>query len=130
MVDGVADAFVYSRNLSDPTVAAHIYHAVPEKIPFQNGGTITAFALAPIPRAIWPEKPLINIGPVIGNVIYGYQRNGVPAGWVGDLYLNWGLPAVLAGSVLIGWLLAQLDRWRLRQPSTHLPSRSSTCRWR
>ena len=50
MVDGLADAFVYSRNLSDPTVAAHIYHAVPERIPFQNGGTIAAFALAPIPR--------------------------------------------------------------------------------
>ncbi len=112
---GLADAAVFNRNLADPTVAGHIYHAVPDKVPYQNGATITTYVLAPVPRSIWPEKPIINFGPVLGNVIYGLGRSGVPPGWVGDLYLNWGLPAVLAGSVLIGWILAQIDRWRLRQ---------------
>ena len=32
----------------------------------RTAGTSPPIALAPIPRAIWPEKPLINIGPVIG----------------------------------------------------------------
>ena len=115
LADGAVGTLVYNRNLADPSVVGHLYHAVPGEIPYQNGGTITTWALAPIPRSVWPEKPIVNFGPVIGSVIYGNPRSGVPPGWVGDLYLNRGLPAVLLGSILIGWLLGQLDRWRVRQ---------------
>ena len=129
-VDGIADAFVYSRNLSDPTVAAHIYHAVPERIPYQDGGTITAYALAPIPRAMWPEKPLVNIGPVIGSVIYGYERNGVPAG-------GWGIctsTGVYRRSSLAASSSAGCSRSSTGgvcdKSSSLRPSQFSTCRWR
>ena len=115
LADGAVGTLVYNRNLADPSVVGHLYHAVPHSIPYQNGKTITTWALAPVPRSIWPDKPIVNFGPVIGSVIYGNPRSGVPPGWVGDLYLNQGLPAVLLGSILIGWLLGQLDRWRVRQ---------------
>ena len=111
----LADAAVFNRNLADPYVVDHIYHVVPDRIPYQNGATITTWVVAPVPRSLWPDKPVINTGPLLGDAIFGLTRSGVPPGWVGDLYLNWGLPAVLAGSALIGWLLGQIDQWRRRQ---------------
>lgn len=113
--DSAAHALVYNRNFGDMETAARVINNVPDVIPYQNGKTIVGWALAPIPRAIWPDKPVINVGPLIGYQIYGTRGSGVPPGFVGDLFLNFGPLGVPAGSIVIGWVLLAIDRWRQRQ---------------
>lgn len=110
----VAEALVYNRNFGDMETAAHIMQNVPYVIPYQDGGTIIRWAAAPIPRSLWPTKPIVNIGPLIGTVIYGTAIGGVPPGFVGDWFLNFGVLGVLVGSIILGALLGVLEVTRLR----------------
>ena len=75
-----------------------LINAVPEKIDFQNGSTYGLWAIAPIPREIWPDKPIVRIGGIVGSVVYGTtERSGVPPGYIGEAFLNfgwWGVPFI------------------------------------
>lgn len=119
--DSLAEALVYNRNFGDIQNTSHIVRNVPSTIPYQDGKTITAWALAPVPRSVWPSKPLINIGPVIGYLIYGNERTGVPPGLVGDLWLNFSIVGVLVGSLFVGWVLRRLESWRRTYAITASP---------
>lgn len=112
--DALGDALVFNRNFGDATITSHIVHHVPEILPYQSGATIAGYLIAPVPRAIWPDKPLISVGPQIGSAIYGNERSGVPPGMFGDMYLNFGVAGILLGSVALGLILAAVDRWRQR----------------
>lgn len=114
-LDAALNTVVYNRNFGDMQTTSHVINNVPETIPFQNGATIAGWAVAPVPRSIWPEKPIVNVGPMIGVQIYGTARSGVPPGLVGDLYMNFALPGVLLGAVAMGFLLRTLERWRVRR---------------
>ena len=50
----------------------------------------------------------MHSGPLIGSTLYGSNRSGVPPGFVAEMYWNFGLPGVLAGSVLLGLMLAYI----------------------
>jgi hypothetical protein len=106
LIDSVGEVLVYNRNFGDMQTTAHVIHAVPNLLPLQHGKTITAWLAAPIPRAVWPEKPLLQSGPVIGATIYGNARSGVPPGFVGEMYWNFAVPGVLFGSILLGLVMA------------------------
>lgn len=110
----VLESFVYNRNFGDMQNTSHIVQNVPEVIPFQNGETMAGYLLAPIPRSIWPDKPIINAGPLLGVHIYGTSGSGVPAGLFGDLYLNFGIGGVFIGALVAGGGLGIVDRWRRR----------------
>ena len=112
VVGSISESFVYNRNFGDMQNTSHIVHNVPRVVPFQNGATMAAYMLGPIPRSLWPEKPIVNTGPLIGVYIYGSARSGVPPGLFGDLYLNFGAPAVLGGGLLVGLGLSLVERWR------------------
>lgn len=110
--DAVGRVFVYNRNFGDMLTTSHVVNAVPDSLPYQYGKTITSWVVAPIPRAIWPEKPVLKSGPIIGNVIYGNSRSGVPPGFVAEMYWNYGIPAVLIGSLFLGVLMRRIqDRY-------------------
>jgi len=111
----IGDAVVFNRNFSDIATTSHIIHAVPKVLPLQYGQTILAWAAAPIPRSVWPGKPLISSGPIIGIKVFGNERAGVPPGFVGEMFWNFHVPGVLVGSFLLGLILRllyerQLDR--------------------
>ncbi len=110
-VTSAQEVLVYNRNFGDITTTAHIYGAVPDTLPFARGSTITAWLVAPVPRSLWPEKPVINSGPVIGSVIYGNSRSGVPPGLIGELYWNFGWWGLLGGMALIGVVLQRMSHW-------------------
>jgi hypothetical protein len=112
--ESVTDAFVYNRNFGDITTASHVINNVPKAVPYQNGGTLLRWAAAPIPRSWWPDKPIVNVGPIIGITIYGTAVGGVPPGFVGDSYLNFGFLGVSIGSILLGWLLGSFEQVRSR----------------
>ena len=75
------------------------------------GGTIPWWA--PIPRVIWPDKPVVGGG---GNIVADYTgidfgtETSVGVGQVLEFYINFGLPGVVVGFVALGFILIWLDR--------------------
>ncbi|MFX4285472.1 hypothetical protein ACQBJO_04410 [Janibacter sp. G349] len=102
------DSGLLNRNAFDLSKTLHITKAVPNELPLQRGATIANYIFAPVPRSVWPNKPVVSPGPIIGKSIYGLSQTGVPPGLVAELVWNFGrvLAVVLAGLVglLLGWV--------------------------
>jgi len=68
---------------------------------------------APIPRAIWPDKPAVGGG---GDLVAQYTGilfgpdTSVGVGQVLEFYINFGLAGVILGFFGLGFLLMRLDR--------------------
>lgn len=99
-----------NRNGFDLSKSAVIIDAVPDKLSYQNGKTIAMLVLTPIPRAVWPDKPVITPGPTIGRTIYGLARSGVPPGISAELVWNFGVLGALGGAIVVGLLLGKVGR--------------------
>ncbi len=102
------DAFrslIMNRNGPGLAKTSHVINHVPDPLEFQYGKTIAIWAIAPIPRAIYPSKPLIHSGPIIGTTIYGTKTSGVPPGLIGEMYWNFHLAGVIVGMFILGLLL-------------------------
>lgn len=111
----MVDAFVLSRTFTDIAATGNIINAVPESLPLANGETIVAWALAPIPRSIWPDKPIVSSGPTIGILIYGNERSGVPPGMIAESYWNFGTAGILGLPFVCGIYLGVIgELWRRR----------------
>lgn len=104
------DSGLLNRNAFDLSKTMHITHAVPAELPYARGATIANYILAPVPRSVWPDKPVVSPGPIIGREIYGLPQTGVPPGMVAELVWNFGrVPAILLCGV-VGHLLGRLER--------------------
>jgi hypothetical protein len=94
---------------SNEAFAAHIslYGVMYYDIPLTYGSSIYSFVMSVVPRAIWPDRPYD---------VYWYYANGISAtegqgysihhaaGW----YLNFGIPGVFLGALLLGRVWAAL----------------------
>jgi len=110
------DSLILNRNQIELAKTAHIINALPDELDYQYGKTIAIWLAAPIPRNLWPDKPLIQPGPVIGNRIYDQARAGVPPGYIAEMFWNFHLPGVLFGCFLLGIFLRYLhERFRPAQ---------------
>lgn len=98
-----------NRNAADVSKTLKVIAAVPEQLPYQYGKTIGGYAYAWIPRTVWPDKPVVSPGPIIGRTIYGLPRTGVPPGAIAELVWNFGALAVIFGG-LLGGLLGEAER--------------------
>ncbi len=108
----VADTFVLTRTFADIPTSGHIVNAVPTRLPYDNGRSIAAWFVAPVPRALWPGKPLVSSGPILGAVIYGNTASGVPPGLIAESYWNFGLAGVLLLPGLFGFAIRRVsDLW-------------------
>jgi hypothetical protein len=103
------DAAVLNRNQIDLPKTAHIVAAVPEELPLEYGRTILRWVLAPIPRSLWPDKPVIPPGPVVGHTLYGQRVAGVPPSLVAELYWNFHWPGVIIGAFGLGIFLRRVQ---------------------
>ncbi len=94
-------------NRHGPNVAktAHIIHSVPNPLGLKYGETIYVWLLAPIPREILPNKPMVSPGPIIGMEVYGTKFSGVPPGLVAEMYWNFHLVGIILGCFLFGLFL-------------------------
>lgn len=111
VAEGLLEPLLATQNFADIAKTAHIAAAVPEQLEHRNGSTYAAWLVAPVPRAVWPSKPIIGTGPLIGTEIYGNVRSGVPPGLFGEAVLNFGPLGVPAIAMLFGFVIAQADRW-------------------
>ena len=64
-----------------------------------------------IPRKIWPGKPLITGGAIVGRALMGSDSFAIPVGPWGWVYLNLWWPGVILGGLLTGYLTGQFYSW-------------------
>ena len=113
----VLEAAVINRNQVELPKTAHILAALESgELPRAHGKTIARWMLAPIPRSLWPDKPVIPPGPEIGRTVYGQRVAGVPPSLVAELAWNFGFLGILLGAFGAGLGLRWIDnRFRPRQ---------------
>ena len=108
-IDGTVDVVVNNRSFFDLSKNLHVPRAAGNELEFRFGGTAVGAVFGPIPRSIWSGKPLVSVGPEVGQTIYGTSVAGVPPGLIGESFWNFhvgGLLIVLLAGVLFG----RLDR--------------------
>ncbi|MFQ5707302.1 MAG: O-antigen polymerase [bacterium] len=106
-IEKIIEVTVGNRNWLGVAKTAHILDAVPEKLDYQYGKTLLTWIVAPMPRTLWKEKPIIRAGPILGRQIFmrKVDRTGVPPGYIGELYWNFGIIAIPLGMFLLGYWL-------------------------
>ncbi len=93
----------------DPAKTAVIVDQTEKKNLYMYGESFVGAFFAPIPRVLWPEKPLVRIGPLVAQTILQNNNNsGVPPGAVGEFYMNFGWGGIFVGMFLLGAISAQL----------------------
>lgn len=105
----------------DPTPVAFLYGEV-NRTGLRYGDTLDYMAYAFIPRPLWPDKPNVTRGAWF-TLYLGQARNersvttstGQTA--IGELYWNFGVPGVVAGMALIGFMIGAL--WRIAGLRAH-----------
>ena len=115
--DAQADAALVAanfigQNLIENGKTASVVKAVPNKLDFQFGKTYLDAVLILIPRSLYPDKTTVNLDTVIGNKVFdcdAFGACGVPPGFVGESYLNFGPIGVLVSAALYGLLIGKLD---------------------
>lgn len=107
VAESIAVVFL-NRNGPGISKTAHIINNIPERLDYQYGKTFAVWLIAPIPRELYPNKPLIHSGPIIGTRVYNTKVSGVPPGLIAELYWNFHIPGLILGMVFIGWLLRSL----------------------
>jgi hypothetical protein len=79
---------------------------------YRNGLSFYEAAIAPIPRAIWPDKPVLGGS---GSIVM--EMTGLPlsettswgVGQVMEFYINFGWLSLVLGFLGLGWLIGRLD---------------------
>ena len=95
--------------LDQHKVLLHLIDMV-ERNGLEWGSSTLSVLLFFVPRAIWPDKPLV-LGLEVGNELYGYGFVGTAnlSGPIfGDFYYDFGIPGVLLGSVALAIIVRQL----------------------
>jgi hypothetical protein len=80
---------------------------------FAHGETLWDALLSPIPRVLWPNKPIAAGSGDLVSRFTGMkfaEDTSVGIGHVMEWYVNFGSFAVFGGSLLVGMILAGLDR--------------------
>jgi hypothetical protein len=84
---------------------------------YARGSTVIDMVLSLIPRALWPDKPVVGGS---GNIVRDYtgirfaEGTSVGPGQVFEFYVNFGTLGVICGFVLYGLLLSQVDSLIIR----------------
>lgn len=93
----------------DPAKTATIVDQTSAKDLFMYGESFVGAFVAPVPRILWPEKPLVRIGPLVAQMILQYDNNsGAPPGAVGEFYMNFGWLGIVFGMVTLGAFASML----------------------
>lgn len=84
----------------------------PSMVPFRNGETIYSAVISIIPRAIWPDKPEVGGS---GNYVAEHTLTtfgagtSVGMGQVLEFFINFGMPCIVIGFIILGVALRGLD---------------------
>jgi len=82
-------------------------------VEYANGSTISDAMLMVLPRALWPDKPMVVGGQALVNQytgLYFYGSTSVGLGQVLEAYVNFGSTGVFFGFIVIGVFLSTIDK--------------------
>jgi len=106
-----------SNRLSALQMAAVVIHDTPERVPYQGGWTLSYIVIGFIPRILWPGKPVFDAGQWITDNYGTGSRSSTAVSWIGDFYMNFGIPGVVIGMLCMGFLLRIFHELLFRQES-------------
>lgn len=109
---GVARRFLLEFNQLDWFAAT--LELVPEKLPFQWGQSFLQFFSMFVPRALWAGKPEPLAFHL--NRIAGGPGFGSPPSLMGELYINFSVPGIIAGMFLFGVVARMLYAYLRANP--------------
>lgn len=82
-------------------------------VSFLNGRSFWEGAISLVPRIIWPSKPVVAGSPAIIMDMTGFMVNDTTSYGIGNVmefHINFGLPSLIIGFLLLGALFGWLDR--------------------
>jgi hypothetical protein len=79
-----------------------IIHLFPKSVEYVGSQPIVFALIRPVPRALWPEKP-IDPGYSLPALV-GVTGASLSSSMLGELYASWGLFAVFIGGMFMGVL--------------------------
>ena len=89
---------------------------VPRTLDYRMGRTYFVQLVNPIPRAIWPDKPIddagLELAKVKGLIAHGDAYLTVSPGLLGEMYWNFGMLGIGVISAILGYLAKSWDRIR------------------
>jgi hypothetical protein len=120
------DTFSGGRNINEATATvssradlihqvAYIHSLTPSDVPFQWGATYSYFAVALIPRIIWPDKPVTGTANNFFAVSYGLSsEEGTKTttfgmSLLGEAFINFNWPGVALIMFLQGAVISMLQ---------------------
>ncbi|WP_396593046.1 O-antigen polymerase [Brevundimonas sp. R86498] len=101
------DAVLGSGNGLDSYRTALIIELAPDRVGFQYGRSLAAIGSGAIPRAVWPDKPMVSMGPWVKEKIFGHgvRNNGWPPGIIAEGFLNFSYPGIILLTFVYGVFL-------------------------
>ncbi len=108
---GPAVTFLDKNMFSDKAFLL-ILEESPHNIPYRYGSSIVNSLMFFIPRALFPDKPL-DVANQINWQYFGKKSSGFNITFLGDLYINFQLPGILAGMYILGFFAGVLKHYRV-----------------
>jgi hypothetical protein len=82
------------------------------EVEYLRGASVWEGLLALVPRVFWPEKPVFAGSPKIVSKMTGLHLSRTTSFGVGNVMefqINFGIPGVIVGFFMLGWLIGALD---------------------
>lgn len=93
-----------------------LIRSVPDELPLRFGSTYLNLLTLPIPRKLWPNKPIYGEDQYIWfHYATPYSlRRGIPFGYIGTMYINFHVVGIILGFFILGLFHNLLYRWLLK----------------
>ena len=112
------------RRLALLPLYAVVATKTPDEVPYWGGTTYKPALTSFVPRALWPGKPTETNGNAFGRrydlITPAHLQMSVNIPWIVEMRANFGLAGVLVGMMLVGLLMALLDRFFNRREASSL----------
>ena len=82
------------------------------QVDYLHGSSVWEGVLSLVPRVFWPEKPVFGGSPQIVSKMTGLRFSPTTSFGVGNVMefqINFGIPGVVIGFVVLGWCIGTLD---------------------
>ena len=84
-----------------------------KEVDYLNGRSLWEGFLSLVPRILWPDKPVYGGSPKIVSEMTGLELaegTSFGVGQVMEFHVNFGVPGIVIGFLILGWVLGILDR--------------------
>lgn len=105
LTESTINTLIYNAHFIGVGKTSVIIEEMPVTENYLFGKTYFLTFLAPIPRVLWPDKPVVRSGRFVGSNLYHKPTlSGVPPGVIGEAYMNFGWGGILVVMLLFGFV--------------------------